>query len=94
MPTKQTYCTPGCREDARSKREEAKKASMSAERVTYLKERVSAFEESEFRCTMCGRSPKDGIVLDVVEEGAGLRTVCTDCKTGRGKDETNRGHDE
>ena len=67
---------------------------MSAERVTYLKERVSAFEESEFRCTMCGRSPKDGIVLDVVEEGAGLRTVCTDCKTGRGKDETNRGHDE
>ncbi len=84
MPKKQTYCSPECREDARKKRLEAKKASMSAEKVTYLGERVDAFKRDKFKCTVCGRGPKDGAVLDVVEEGAKLKTVCMDCKTGGG----------
>ncbi len=83
MPKKQTYCSPECREDARKKRLEAKKASMSAEKVTYLRERVDAFKRDKFKCTMCGRGPKDGAVLDVVEEGAKLKTVCMECKIGK-----------
>lgn len=83
-PKKQVYCSPDCREDARKKRIEAAGASMSAERVTYLGERIAAFERDEFKCTVCGRGPKDGAVLDVVEEGSELVTVCTDCKIGKG----------
>lgn len=82
-PKKQVYCEPDCREDARVKRADALKASRSAEKVTYLSERVAAFGRDGFRCTICGRGPKDGAVLDVVEEGANLVTVCTDCKIGK-----------
>ncbi len=59
-------------------------ASVAAERATYLGDRMAAFERDEFKCTMCGRGPKNGAVLDVVEEGAGLVTMCTDCKAGKG----------
>lgn len=85
MPKKQTYCTPECREEARAKRLEGISASIAAERITYLSERMAAFERDGFRCTVCGRGVKDGAILDIVEEGAGLLTVCTDCKTGRKK---------
>lgn len=82
-PSKQVYCSPKCREDARIKRRDAAAVSRSTEKVTYLKERVSTFERDGFKCTVCGRGPKDGIVLDVVEEDTQLRTVCSDCKTGK-----------
>ena len=83
MPKKQAYHSADCREDARRKRTEAKNASMVAERRTYLGERLAAFEHDGFKCTVCGRKPKDGAVLDVVEEGAGLVTVCVECKVGK-----------
>ena len=83
QPKKQVYCTPECREDAQAKREEAKKASTTAERVTHFAERISAFEHDKYKCTVCGKGPKDGAVLDVVEENAKLKTVCTDCKIGK-----------
>ena len=69
--------------DARKRRADATNASMVAERQTYLGERVAAFERDEFKCTVCGRGPKDGAVLDVVEEEAKLVTVCMDCKIGK-----------
>lgn len=84
MPKKQVYCEPECREDARRKRTEAKNASMVAERRTYLGERVATFERDKFKCTVCGRGPKDGAVLDVAEDGAKLVTVCIECKVGKG----------
>ena len=80
---KQTYCTPDCREDARKKRMEGLSASATAERVTYLGERMAAFERDGFKCSVCGRGIKDSAVLDTVEEGAGLVTVCVDCKAGK-----------
>lgn len=83
MPKKQTYCTPECREDARLKRLDAHEASKKAERVTYLTERVDAFKRDDFKCTVCGKSPKQGAVLDVVEEGTKLVTVCLECKIGK-----------
>lgn len=58
-------------------------ASVTAERATYLGERMTAFERDGFKCTVCGRGTKDDAVLDVVEEGVGLVTVCIDCKTGK-----------
>jgi len=82
-PKKQTYCTPECREDARKKRMDAISASVSAERATYLGERMAAFERDSFKCAVCGRGTKEGAVLDVVEEGAKLVTVCIECKIGK-----------
>lgn len=82
-PKMQVYCEPECREDARIKRLDAQKASKNAERVTYLRERVSAFERDGYKCFVCGRGPKDGAVLDVVEDGAILVTVCLECKAGK-----------
>lgn len=82
-PKKQTYCKPECREEARIKRMDAKTASVTAERQTYLGERMAAFERDGFKCTVCGRGVKDEAVLDTVEEGAGLVTVCIDCKAGK-----------
>ncbi len=84
-PSKQAYCEPACREDARRKRLDALKASKGAEKVTFMGERMSAFERDGFKCTVCGRGPKDGAVLDVVEESTQLRTVCIECKAGREK---------
>lgn len=57
-------------------------ASVSAERQTYLGERMAAFERDGFKCTVCGRGVNDGAVLDTLEKGAGLVTMCTDCKAG------------
>ena len=82
MPKKQTYCTLECREDAREKRLDALKAGKDTEKITHLRERIGAFEQDEFKCTVCGRGPKDGAVLDVVDEGAKLKTVCIECKIG------------
>lgn len=82
-PKKQAYCEPKCREDARKKRADAVSASKTAEKATYFGERMAAFERDEYKCTVCGRSVKDGAILDVVEEGAGLVTVCVECKAGR-----------
>ena len=82
-PKKQTYCKPECREEARTKRMDAIGASVEAERVTYLGERMAAFERDEFKCTVCGRGTKDGAILDTIEEGANLVTICTDCKAGK-----------
>lgn len=93
MPKKQWYCKPECRDDARNKRADALNASKTAEKVTYFGERMAAFERDEYKCTVCGRSVKDGAVLDVVEEGAGLVTVCTECKTGRGKKDNDDDND-
>ena len=83
MPKKQVYCLPACREEAKTKRIEAVYASTEAERVTYLGERMAAFERDEYKCTVCGRGVKDGAILDTVEEGAGLVTICSDCKIGK-----------
>lgn len=82
-PKKQMYCLPECREDARIKRADAVNASKTAEKITYFGERMAAFERDEFKCTVCGRGPKDGAVLDVVEDGANLITVCMQCKIGK-----------
>ncbi len=86
-PKKQTYCSPECREDARKKRIDGISASVSAERVTYLGERMAAFERDGFKCTVCGKGVKDGAVLDTTEEGAKLVTVCIDCKAGKEEQE-------
>lgn len=85
MPKKQTYCEPECREDARHKRLAVLEASRSTEKVTHLRDRVSAFGRDGFKCTVCGRGPKDGAVLDVVEEDGKLVTVCLECKIGKEK---------
>ena len=82
-PRKQTYCNPDCREEARKKRMEGLSASVMAERTTYLGERMAAFERDGFKCSVCGRGIKDSAVLDTVEEGTGLVTVCVDCKAGK-----------
>ena len=81
-PKKQVYCKPECREEARIKRMDAIGASVSAERTTYLGERMAAFKHDGFKCTVCGRSVKDNAVLDTVEDGKSLKTVCIDCKAG------------
>jgi len=82
-PKKQLYCNPECREAARKKRMDARSASVVAERHTFLSERISAFERDGYRCFVCGRGPKDGAVLDVMEDGAILVTVCAECKAGK-----------
>lgn len=84
-PKRQIYCNPECREDAKAKRMDALSASATAERVTYLDERMAAFERSDYKCTVCGRGVIDGAILDVAEDGAKLTTMCTDCKAGRSK---------
>lgn len=83
-PDLQVYCNPDCREDAKRKRAEGTVASRTAERVTYLAERHSTMKRDGFRCTICGRGPQNGAVLDVEDNGAGgLKTVCKDCVEGR-----------
>ncbi|KKL60700.1 hypothetical protein LCGC14_2202670, partial [marine sediment metagenome] len=73
------HCTP-------VKRLDAVNASVQAERTTYLGKRMTAFEHDNFKCTVCGRSVKDNAVLDTVEDGKGLKTVCLDCKAGKTKE--------
>jgi len=80
----QVYCSPECRDDAKKKRIEGVMASNVAERSTYLAERHSTMKRDGFRCTLCGRGPQDGAVLDVEGDGSGgLKTVCKDCIEGR-----------
>lgn len=84
-PRKQVYCSPDCRIDAQKKRAEGVAASYSAERQTYLEERFATFKKDSFRCTYCGRGTSDGVKLDVEDNGkGGLRTVCVECKAGKG----------
>ena len=83
-PGRQAYCTPECREDARKKRLDGVIASLSAERETYLGDRYSTLESDNFRCVFCGKSPRDGIKLDVVNNNkGGLHTLCNLCMEGR-----------
>lgn len=83
-PKKQDYCSPDCRIDAQRKRAAGVAASYTAERQTYLEERFTAFERDEFKCTYCGRGTGKGVKLDVEDNGkGGLRTICTECKTGK-----------
>lgn len=91
-PGRQDYCSPECREDARKKRREGIAASLSAERRTFLGDRFAVLERDDFKCTYCGKSVRDGIKLDVEEDGkGGLRTVCNLCVEGR---EFNKGENK
>lgn len=83
-PGRQVYCKPECREDARGKRRDGAAVSMSAERKTFLGDRFAALERDEFRCVYCGKSARDGVKLDVEDDGGGnLRTICNQCREGR-----------
>lgn len=82
MPKKQAYCSPECRADAQRKRAEGKLAQADAETLTFYSERFSTLEKDGFKCTYCGRGPKEGAVLGVVED-SGLRTICEECKAGK-----------
>lgn len=92
MPKKQAYCKPECREDARIKRRDAVDASKSAERVTFFGERMTAFARDGYKCTVCGKGVKNGAILDVVEQGTGLVTVCLECKVGKGAKHEDKQH--
>lgn len=83
MPKKQTYCEPGCREDAQKKRIEGKLAQLDAETLTHYAERFSTLEKNGFKCTYCGRGPKEDAVLGVIEDSGKLRTICSECKKGK-----------
>lgn len=83
-PHTQIYCIAACREDASQKRSSAVVASVDAERLTFLAERTSTFERDDYKCTLCGKGPKQGIHLDVIDDGkGGLKTICNECKEGR-----------
>ncbi|MCJ7760878.1 hypothetical protein MUP59_07045 [Candidatus Bathyarchaeota archaeon] len=83
-PGSQTYCTPECREDTQKKRREGLSASVTTERKTFLGDRFTALEATEFKCSYCGKGAHDGVKLDVEENGkGGLRTVCNLCVEGR-----------
>ena len=83
MPKKQTYCKPECRKEAAKKRGEGKLAQLDTETLTAYRERFCTLENDGFRCTYCGRGPKEGAVLGVVEELGELRTICEECKAGK-----------
>jgi len=82
-PKKQTYCKPGCREEARQKRQDEVTARVKAEKRTYLGERFAALERDGFKCVYCGKSKEQGAVLDVIEDQEELKTICLECKIGR-----------
>lgn len=83
-PGRQDYCTPDCRDDARRKRLEGVSASVTAEKKTFLGDRFAALERGDFKCSYCGKSPRDGVKLDVEDDKkGGLRTVCNICREGR-----------
>ncbi len=85
MPVKQDYCCPKCRKEAQKKRIDGVTASISAERTTYLAERFAAFEKDEFKCVYCGRGVSKSVKLDTMNDGkGGLKTVCEECKVGKG----------
>jgi len=83
-PGRQVYCSPECREDARTKRREGLAASMTAERKTFLGDRFAAMEKDGFKCVYCGKGTRDGVKLSVEDDENGkLRTVCNQCAEGR-----------
>ena len=83
-PGRQVYCSPECREDARTRRKEGLAASISAERKTFLGDRFAAMEKDGFKCVYCGKGTRDGVKLDVEDNGKGeLQTVCNICAEGR-----------
>lgn len=83
-PGRQVYCSPECREEARNKRRDGIAASLTAERKTFLGNRFAAMEKDGFKCVYCGKSSRDGVRLDVEDNGKGsLQTVCSTCKEGR-----------
>ena len=66
------------------KRRENLAASVTAERKTFLGDRFAVMTKDDFRCVYCGKSVRDGVKLDVEEDGkGGLQTVCNLCKEGR-----------
>ncbi len=83
-PGRQVYCKPACRIEHMQKKRDGTLASLAAERETFLGDRYSVLEQSKFRCSICGKSPNDGISLDVEEDGnGGLRAICNMCVRGR-----------
>ena len=83
-PMRQSYCTPDCREDARKKRQDGIAATLTTEKVTFLRNRFSALEKDGFKCIYCGKSVHDGIKLDVQDNGKGeLHSICNICAEGQ-----------
>lgn len=82
-PSKQKYCCPSCRKEAWLKRIDGKAAQLDAETSTFYAERFNTLEKDGFKCTFCGRGPKEGAVLGVVEDAGELKTICDECKRGK-----------
>ena len=83
MPEKQSYCRPECREEHRLKVQDELKARVVAEKQTFLGERFAAMQKDNFKCVYCGRGKEQGVILDVVDVGHELKTVCLECKAGK-----------
>lgn len=83
-PGRQVYCSAVCREEAQKKRKEGAWASTEAEKQTFYGERFATLHKDGFKCIFCGKNSRDGVKLDVEDDGSGgLHTICNVCREGR-----------
>lgn len=79
----QKFCTPECRKRNQKKQRDTAIARKYAETLTTYGEKYQVLEADGFKCTACGRSPKD-VVLDVeMGKDGKLHTMCVECRTGK-----------
>jgi len=81
MPKKQAYCNSVCREEARDKRADIKAEGKLVKRQISFNERTTTLEHDKYKCTVCGKSPADGIILDIVVVNTSLTTICMRCRS-------------
>ncbi len=85
-PGRQDYCKPECRDEARIKRRDNLTITVQSERHKFYTDRYKQLEADGFTCRLCGKMARDGVKLDVEDDGkGGSMTVCSQCSEGRKK---------
>ncbi len=83
-PGRQDYCKPECRVEASQKRRDNLTTTTQSRRHEFYGERYKQMESDGFACRLCGKMARDGVKLDVENDGkGGLMTVCNQCSEGR-----------
>lgn len=80
----QDYCTPACRIEASQKRRDNITIEAGEQRKKFFTTRYKQMEADGFACRLCGKMARDGVKLDIEDDGeGGYMTVCNQCREGR-----------
>ncbi len=83
-PARQDYCKPECRVEASQKRRDNLTITVQSDKHKFYGDRYKQLEADGFACRLCGKMARDGVKLDVEDDGkGGSMTVCNQCNEGR-----------